>query len=430
MPLLFFSPQPPSPRLRYVLDWVLGERLKVAYRLIESDTFPDAVGALGYGYNIIHPLHIPSSGLLADGAHDWSGIPFEAWLDLPSSSLGFQFDVLSSIFFLLSRVEELDDSDLDRHGRYKASNSKLHHLGLLEKPIVDIWVMQFGKLLESHLNLTCYTSLFSFQPSYDIDLPWSYKYKGFKRSIGGLLRDVSQGNFSFLKKRIKVLLRLEDDPYDAFLRMKKLHEEAEVRPLYFILAALQTGSFDKNISPFHPQMKTLVKKLAKEGDMGMHPSYYSTIKPEKMVEEKKALEEITDSSITKSRQHYIRYSIPTTPALLIENGVSDDYSMGYPVALGFRAGTSQPFNYYDLENEKSTPLRLHPFCFMDTTALYDLNLPVETAFEKLKAMEQELKLYGGNLTTVFHNFSLGTAPEWQDWWNAYRDFVLNIHTNP
>jgi hypothetical protein len=139
--------------------------------------------------------------------------------------------------------------------------------------------------------------------------------------------------------------------------------------------------------------------------------------------EKKTLEQIAGNAIHISRQHYMRLVIPTTYRLLLNNGIKEDYSMGYGSQLGFRAGTGNSFLWYDVANETITTLRVHPFCFMDTTAHYDMKLSVSEAFERLNAMRTLSEKTGSVMTTIFHNFSLGTDPEWKGWRHAYEHFL-------
>src|SRR5690606_4274839 len=120
---------------------------------------------------------------------------------------------------------------------------------------------------------------------------------------------------------------------------KTLHEKAEVMPVYFILAALRTTAYDKNISPTNPAMQSLIRELASEGRVGLHPSYFST-EASVFRQEKNMLEEITGRPISWSRQHYVRMRLPDTYRTLIDRGITDDWSMGYGARLGFRAGTS------------------------------------------------------------------------------------------
>ncbi len=137
----------------------------------------------------------------------------------------------------------------------------------------------------------------------------------------------------------------------------------------------------------------VIKNVAKDGTVGIHPSYYSD-DGEKLIKEKKAVEHISGKHINISRQHYIRLRLPATYRMLIKNEIADDYSMGYGSHLGFRAGTGNSFPWYDLEQETTTPLRVHPFCFMDTTAHFEAKLSAMEAFERLNAMSKILERDG------------------------------------
>ncbi len=97
--------------------------------------------------------------------------------------------------------------------------------------------------------------------------------------------------------------------------------------------------------------------------------------------------------------------------------------MGYGSHLGFRAGTGNSFLWFDLEKDMATQLRVHPFCFMDTTAHYEAKLSPAEAFARLEAMSKVLEKTGSTLITVFHNFSLGTSNEWKGWRQAYEHFL-------
>ena len=77
-------------------------------------------------------------------------------------------------------------------------------------------------------------------------------------------------------ERFNVLTNRRRDPYDCFDWLEMVHREFNIHPLYFILATQSTTSFDKNIHPYHPAMQQLIRQLAIQGDLGMHPSYFST----------------------------------------------------------------------------------------------------------------------------------------------------------
>lgn len=409
-----------SPRLRYVLDWVLRERLGLDYRLVDSRS-PETVPHISYGTETPGSIFIPGDGLLYETGTRTYDPETNGWQE----SRSFSFDVLSGIFFLLSRYEEYGAFEKDVHGRYPHTASILFRKGLLETPVVDIWVQQLGERLQQQFSLNIKKPAFRFRPSYDIDIAYSYLHKGTRRTAGGLFRDLLRRPAG-VNARLKVLSGRRSDPYDSFAFLRELHETYRLEPLYFILSAMQPSAFDKNIDPRHPSMPALVKGFAAEGLTGMHPSYYSSEEPARFAAERQWLEATTGQPVMRSRQHYIRLFFPRTYRLLLQQDIRDDYSMGYSTHTGFRAGTSHSFSWYDLEQEQVTTLRVHPFCFMDTTAHYDMGLGVAAAFDRLQQLHGELRRLGGTLIPVFHNFSLGTDPEWKGWPVAYRDFLGSV----
>lgn len=427
-----------SPRINYVLDWLLKERLQIPYRLevqeaggsLQAQT-RGAEGrphAIYYGTSVPGAVCIPGAGLLSQtglqrqepAIGEWCGIP--TLFANAETGYSISFDIFSAVFYLLSRYEEYYAHTPDKHGRYPAIESILHRNGWLQRPIVDEWVQAFRSELERKLDVKLPQPVFSFCATYDIDMAYSHLHKGVGRIAGAFLRALLQADLRQINQRTRVLKKKQKDPYDSFRWMRQIHREYGIAPTYFVLSALRTTRFDKNIHPQHPAMVRVIKNLAKEGRVGIHPSYYAN-EGEAMQQEKQVLEQLTGQQTAISRQHYIRAMMPHTQRMLLDRGITDDYSMGYGTHLGFRAGTGCPFYWYDLEKEQVTQLRIHPFCFMDTTARFDAGLDAHQAFKRLEAMTEVLRRSGGVLVTVFHNFSLGTADEWKGWRQAYELFL-------
>ncbi|MBS1585144.1 MAG: polysaccharide deacetylase family protein [Bacteroidetes bacterium] len=424
--VLIYSPQD-SPRLRHVLDWIFNDQLKTDYRLTHDPAERHEGMILSYG-NTSANISIPTTDLLWETSISVKDPNWSVWQGLPvlfhSAAKGYSlpFDLFSAIFFLLSRYEEYYTYTPDKHNRYPATESVLYKSGHLRRPLIDEWLAVFRELLSKHgANIACPS--FTWQPSYDIDIAWSYLHKGLTRNLAGLTRDVLSAKFSTATERLAVLSMSQKDPFDSFAFLQQLHNDANVRPLFFILAALKSSPFDKNISLANPAMKSLIRQLAAFSDIGMHPSYYTDRDKNSWQNEKDILERITGRKVTSSRQHYIRMVLPGTYRHLLQNGITDDYSLGYGSHLGFRAGTGRSFKWYDLEREQTEGLTIHPFCFMDSTAHYEEQLDAEEAFGILGEMAAALRKTGSILTTVFHNFSLGTDNEWKGWSENYKHFV-------
>lgn len=418
-----------SPRLEYILDWLLKERLQLEYLMVHTKEDTTAHPYIVcYGEILEGAISIPSDGLLMNkgtrttkpATGEWNTLPTIYPRDKEGYSL--PFDILAATFYLLSRYEEYEAYTPDKHGRFPATASVLYRMGILERPIVDEWVQAFHKLLVHTWQVPLPETQFTFCPTYDIDMAYSHLYKGIRRIAGAYLRAMLRVDIRQINMRTLVLKKKQKDPYDSFRWLRQLHKEYSFTPLYFVLSATRTTRFDKNIHPNHPAMVRVIKWLVKDGNIGIHPSYYSS-KGDTLQREKTTLEQVAGRHTTVSRQHYIRAVMPHTYRMLLHNHITEDYTMGYGTHLGFRAGTGASFLWYDLEHETSTNLRIHPFCFMDTTAHYEAGLSAGEAFEKLQAMSAILERTGSTLITVFHNFSLGTDEEWRGWRQGYELFM-------
>ena len=418
-----------SVRLKFVLDWLLRERLHTNYTI--TSNIADTSGLpffISYGKVLPNSISIPDEHQLWRRGVDKIEPKTGTWKDIPTlfavpgNEYILPFDLFSAIFFLLSRYEEYYQYTPDKHDRYPATQSILYKKGWLTRPLVDEWVTAFRKQVQAASGFHIDPTPFLFLPTYDIDMAYSHLHKGVGRIVGAYVRALLKGDVKQISERTQVLKKKQKDPYDSFRWLRQLHKEYDCKPLYFVLSSFKTTAFDKNIHPEHPAMMRVIKNLVRESHIGIHPSYFSE-RGGLLGKEKKALEHVSGRHIHISRQHYIKIKMPQTYRLLLENGITEDYSMGYGSHLGFRAGTGNSFFWYDAENDVITPLRIYPFCFMDTTAHYEAKLSTAEAFEKLDAMSKRLHQTGSTMITVFHNFSLGTSSEWKGWRQAYEHFM-------
>ena len=108
---------------------------------------------------------------------------------------------------------------------------------------------------------------------------------------------------------------------------------------------------------------------------------------------------------------------------LLENGIEEDYTMGYADSVGFRAGTSQPFYWYDLESDKVTTLKVIPFCIMDVTLRKYLGHSPDAAIELISGLVNTLKSVGGHCSFIWHNSSFYAAEGWKGWDRVYTQLL-------
>jgi len=329
------------------------------------------------------------------------------------------FDILGAVFYCISRMEEYGKCFLDSHGRFLHTNSVLHKLNVLQTPIVDQWLEEFKLLLTSYYPiLEIKNESFKIINTFDIDQAFCYSGKGLKRNIGGLLRDLVQFKIEQVINRILVLMGAKDDPYDTFDKILSIQKKHNPSTLVFLLLA-ENSNFDKNINPSNPKFLEVIQKLKKNVELGIHPSYYSKEKTMFLKQEINLLKGIQKKEVYNSRQHYLRFTIPNTYRSLIEVGIRHEYSLGYAETIGFRAGTSFPFQWFDLERNEVTALQIHPFCIMDVSLKNYLNLSSQEAIKTIQTMLDEIQKVNGHFISIWHNESLSNYLDWKGWSEVY-----------
>jgi hypothetical protein len=422
-----------TARTAYVLEWLFGQQLGVPYRV---STAASTIAACTIAYGVIVPgcIHMPATGLLRENGIREQALEIGSFEGVPvlfaAKDNGYElpFDLFSAVFYLLSRYEEYLPFVPDKHNRYPATDSILYHMDCLQRPLVDEWVSMLAECLIQR-GIPVKRKQYNYLPTYDIDMAWSYRHKGLLRNAGGLAADLLKGRLGPAVQRLRVLGMGAKDPFDSFSELDQWHRDFGCDALYFVLCADGTTAYDKNTSLGHPAMVKLLRRLAAQYKLGIHPSYYTEGNKDKAIAELRALSAASGQQVSISRQHYIKLQLPDTYRMLIEMGIQEDFSMGYGAHFGFRAGTANSFCWYDLQKERVTKLKVHPFCFMDATSRYYPGMGATTAFALLREMQVLVERHHGTLITVCHNFTLGTDRGWPGWADAYADWLREQHTS-
>lgn len=394
---------------------------------IDSEEFKKYEGVkINYSDTIIHnsTFNIQNNLLLFEEIIIPQNIMCFAWNGtkafFKTAASDFPFDIFAATFYLLSRYEEYGPHEKDMYGRYAHENSLAFKEGFLHLPLINIWMKDFTKTLQSKFpSFNIQHSTFKIIPTYDIDIAFAYKHKGLSRNIGGFFRSPSL-------ERIKVLLGLQKDPFDSYEFLNELHKKHNLHPLYFFLVPEKNGQYDKNILPHRDIMWKLVKQHAKKYTIALHPSWQSGDSASLLKKEKQQLEAMSESPVNRSRQHYIRFLLPEGYKRLLEAGLTDDYSMGYGSINGFRASVANSFFWYDLDKEEQTPLRIHPFCFMEANSFYEQRSSAQEAYTELMHYYTQCKEVNGTLISIWHNNFLGTGKAFTGWKEAYEQFIAQV----
>ncbi len=426
-----------TPRIQYVIDF-LTEYFGISFKVTSNDqSYINASNPckLNYSYHPVadDELWIHPHPLLSESAVRHVKIEcfsFAGYKAFFKTEGHFPFDIFAAIFFLLTRYEEYLPHRYDTYGRYAHENSLAYNEEFLHVPLIHIWLEEFRKLIASRdTEFNTVKTQFQFVPTYDIDIAWSYKNKGFKRTAGGLLQAFVKGKWKVMTNRIQVLNDKKTDPFDCYEWLNNLHQRYQLHPIFFFLMADKAARFDKNISIRNPQFQHLVKDIAKHYSVGLHPSWQSGDVHYLVRKEKQLLETLSHHHIKSSRQHYIRFTLPATYRRLLETGITNDYSMGYGSINGFRASIARSFVWYDLLAEQATSLRIHPFCFMDANSYYEQQYTPDQALEELMHYYVAIKAVNGTMCTIWHNSFLGISKEFEGWRQVYEQFVAAVLTS-
>ena len=424
-----------TPRIRYIFKHILTRTLLIPVSFTSKVEDFVAHNGLKLSYTktaLGNEFFIKSNDLLFEQGVNDLEINIQKWDDVPcffatniNSSL--PFDIFAASFYLITRYEEYLPHVKDTHGRFTAEQSLAFKYKFLEKPVIDIWSYKFLSLLKVRFpDYTYKTRKYNYISTIDIDNAYAYKHKSFIRGFGGFFMDIFRFKLRDVWNRTAVNLNLKKDPFNTFNELLSFKKEFNIKTIFFFSIGDYT-TFDTNVSASKNKYKLLIKNVQDYALVGLHPSYFTMNNASMLKKEKGRLENITNTTIKKSRQHYLRFNLPETYQQLIDLEIDEEYSMGYASNVGFRASTCTPFYFYDLDFEIQTPLKVFPFALMDTTLNDYLKLTPKQSLGKIRDLRNEIKAVNGTFITLFHNESLSDYLRWKGWKRLYES-MLKIAT--
>ena len=416
-----------SPRLQFILDYVLASRLNVEYY-----TFTDFEKAkkfkgplISYGVNNETILNFCSTNLLFEAdikneKPDNKGIGEDCIL-FPMDDHPIGFDVFASCFWMLSRYEEyiIPEGEKDKYGRISSEQCIASELDFLDIQIVEIWIDKLKRCLlalfpEIELELER-TAMFI--PTFDVDHCFAFKSHGFYGSIRMILAGLIKKGPREMLNRISVIFGRKHDPYDTYEMIVEMHENRH-SPVFFWLLG-DYGGLDKALSLYSHNVQERIDYVNENAILGIHPSVRSSSDESLLREEMESLERMTSLPIHFSRQHYLKFKLPTTFYSLWHLGIEKDFSMAFHDKPGFRLGTAHAVPFFDLEENMEINLNLYSSSLMDATLKHYMKLDPEDAIKEIEKIIGSVNKHGGFLIPIWHNSSLSEYGEWKGWKKVY-----------
>jgi hypothetical protein len=418
-------------RVKYILNLVFKDVLGIDFELTtDSDLFKKSSSPkLSYTNNpLCDELFFSSRNLLFETGISEQNISVFEYTNYnvffaTGKASALPFDVFAASFYLVSRYEEYLPHIRDEHDRFIAEDSLAFKNGFLHKPVVNTWIQWIKVSLHAkYPTLVFAEKKYEFISTIDIDNAYAYREKGFTRSVGGYLKSLSDLSIKDVIERTRVLLGLEKDPYDTYDFQLDIIKKHKLKTIYFFLLG-DYGVNDKNLPIESKKFQSLIKMLGDYAQIGIHPSYGSNSSKEQLKKEVERLSKVLHREITNSRQHFLKLTLPETYRNLIDLDITDDYTMGFASQVGFRASICSPFNFYDLDMELETKLKVHPFAIMEGTLKYYMKIHHEDALLKIKPLIDEVKAVNGQFISLWHNDTLNDQKQWQGWRAVYEEMV-------
>ncbi len=339
-------------------------------------------------------------------------------------SSALPFDPFAATFYCVSRYEEYLPFVSDMHGRFPAKESLAYKNHFLTVAVVDRWALMVASVIkEAYPNESFPLRNFDYEDTFDIDAAYCYKHKGLIRTFSGLGRDLFARRPDEVRKRFRVLLHKEKDPFDVFDYILDVHKKHHGISLKFFPLMADYNVYDKPISYQNKEFQQLLQHLGDYAKMGLHGSYDSFHDENKMSIELERLESVIHRKTVRNRFHFLRMTLPKAYETLLANGITHDYSMGFADEPGYRAGTGNPYHFFDLESDYETQLTIHPFVIMDSTLYYYKKTSVEVAERIYYQLINEAKSVGGRFCALWHNQSICEDFGWQGWRDLYERVI-------
>lgn len=380
----------------------------------------DFFGRIPEGKTYIDPAYLPNK-IVETASLGLEGIVVlygEEHLETSRDQLHCGVDLFAGVFFMLTRWEENLDMQKDLHGRFPASSSSIVKAGFILRPVVD----EYASLLCSWLRSLGFSLPerevgYTIIPTCDVDIPFYWRSKPVWKALGGRLCKhwnlfESIKDYAAFKA---VQTQNVKDPYDTFDYLMTLGEKNGTRFQFNFIGGGKT-KFEGYYTIDDPQIKALMAEMKSRGHyIGLHPSYNAYNDSSLIEQEKRAVEASAGVSISKSRQHYLRFALPETWRHLAEAGIAEDSTLGYAAEPGFRCGTCNPFPVFDIHQREQLPLIERPLLIMDVSFRMYKNLSIQESIALCETIKAQVKKHNGELVILWHNSNLSEMDGWEGW---------------
>ncbi|MFL5944675.1 MAG: polysaccharide deacetylase family protein [Gaiellaceae bacterium] len=316
----------------------------------------------------------------------------DAWEQVDRGELPAHDEVAAG-FFHLARVEERN-GPRDEHGRFRAEWSLLDPL---DPPLERL-----------RRKLGVQDNSFAVALTHDVDTPWRWTPIGVRGAAARLKRNVLHARAAPAIREATALAaapvhRLRGtDPNWRFREIAAQERRAGGSgSTFFVLAGHHDphdGAAPERYEALRPRLVETLKDAGAE--IGLHGSYTAADDSARLAEEKATLERLA-GPVVGHRYHYLRGDPHRNIARL---PFRYDTTLGFPDAVGFRAGIARPFHPWDFDRDAPADILEIPLAAMDATLAEEryLGLSAKRAEPQLTALLDWATANGGAFAILWH----------------------------
>jgi hypothetical protein len=307
------------------------------------------------------------------------GSPAEVWLDV---------DVLSWFGWFVSRGEEYEPHELDKHGRFPRAAALAQRLGLMEEPVADLLALHLRAAIETVAKATGLAiapdlpwpdgKRFAVCLTHDVDRVNNRNLWLAGQILAGSFVSLLQGRFRRARRRLYASWGLvrgsRHSPDWLFDSMAEREARRGFRSAFYLLPhrsnfVSEGGHRVMRYDVGRPDVLGGFRRLAAGGwEIGHHISYDAHGLPNALGQEWARLKGILGPQVPLigCRSHYLRFHTPETWLQQAAYGIRYDATLGWPEGSGFRSSTCHPYRAFDRRGGQVIPVWELGMHLMDT----------------------------------------------------------------
>ncbi|MFT3702488.1 MAG: polysaccharide deacetylase family protein [Agriterribacter sp.] len=328
-------------------------------------------------------------------------------------------DIFGSVFFMLSRYEELVVPERDKSDRFPAKSSIAYKNNFLLRPIVDEYIELLWQMLkqlvpdfnrkkrQSKTVLTC-----------DVDWPFNPDNQTFSRLAKTVVskivktKDIKGAYNSFVEFINVKRNGWKADSFNTFNYLMTLAEQHGIQMVFYFICDHSAGAIDGNYHINDPLIEGLMKEIHHRGhSIGVHTSYNTYLDASQTKKEVDILKDtLRKLNISQNevgvRQHFLRYRTSETIAHLNAAGLDHDSTLSFADHAGFRTGTCNAYPMYDLNHRTMLHIKERPLIAMEHSVISKENMGLgysDAAFTLMKDLKAKCYQYNGDFIVLWHN---------------------------